>query len=286
MEQTVKKKSNKNIGIIIISILIIVLAVGMIVSLIGYLQAYEQSAQLGLTTMDYVDYFVYNIYMIGGLMGVCALLLVLSWFIAKEKREVLSKIWFWGILLTTVLYLANFFPALIQGTFSIEVFAFYLPWLALAVGCVALLANWDNSNKKNLNFIEFTCLAVSIVFSAFFFYQKLTSLMSTEALAIYSVVIPLIINAMVNLLLVQMFLVTASKRKFDKAILAMTDEEADIVERIEARVDEIASEVEEMAAEGEALVEAEEALEEAAEDAESIEATETIVKEDQPNDDK
>ena len=46
-------------------------------------------------------------------------------------------------------------------------------------------------------------------------------------------------------------------------MIGMTDEEAAIVERIEARVDEIADEVEELAAEGEAVIAEEKKIEEA-----------------------
>ncbi|MEA5003905.1 MAG: hypothetical protein VB081_10445 [Christensenella sp.] len=280
MEETLKKdqtvKSQSNLAINIVSVLVVVLIGGFIVALFGFLGLFAETAG---TPMSFAS-VISNLYLIGGFALISMVLFVIGIFFAKERRELMSKIWVWGVLLLSVMYAATFFANVVQGVASIDLFADFVPWIALMVATVAMIANWDNSNKKILNMIQWVCLAVSIVFTVIFFAINLMSLMSVENLAIYRLVVLLSKSAVIvvfNLLLV---LITRSKRTFDKVIFAMSDEEADIVERIEARVEEIADEVEEMAAEGEAFVEAKaaaEIMEEETEKAEEIAAEEEIV---------
>ena len=186
----------------------------------------------------------------------------------------------WGVLILSTMYSTTFFSSWAQAATNINFYATYIPWIVLTVAAVTMVAGWDSSDKKRINAIQWACLAASVVMSVIFFVIMLTSLMSTEALAIYNLVVALSINAALNLFILLLALITRSKRTFDKVIFAMSDEEADIVERIEARVDEIADEVEEMAAEGEAFVEAKaaaEIMEEEAAQAEEKAAEEEVV---------
>lgn len=290
MEETVRNK--KNIGIIIVSILTILIVAGFLVAFFGFMSTYAQVAGATPTFSIYMS----NLYIIGGFALIAMVLFILFIFVAKEKRELLSKVFIWGVLLLAAMYSTAFFSNWSQAAANVSFYASYIPWVALTVAAVAMIACWDSNDKKRLNMIQWICLAASVVMSVFYFVGMLTALMSTEALAIYNLVVTLAINAGVNMFLLLLALITRSKRTFDKVIFAMSDEEAEIVERIEARVDEIADEVEEMAAEGEAFVEAkvaaeimeeetQKAQEQAAEEEIAIE-TEVVIEEDADGEEK
>lgn len=280
MEETVKKdqaiQKQSNIGINIMMILTIVFIGGFIVALLGFLDTYATTAGVSMGVTEFMS----NLYSVGGLSLVAMILFILGIVFAKERRELMSKIWMWGVLLLSVMYITAFFAYILQGAYAIELFTDYIPWIALVVASVAVLANWDNNNKKVLNTVLWVCFAVAAVFTVIFFAVNLMSLMTTESLAIYRLVVVLSKSAAVMIFILLLVLITRSKRTFDKIIFAMSDEEADIVERIEARVEEIADEVEEMAAEGEAFVKAKaaaEIIEEESQTAEEEAATEEAV---------
>ena len=301
MEETVKKeqlsKKRANWGVIIVSILLVLVAVGFFVSFFGFMSTYAVTAGAAPSLSVYLS----NLFLIGGFALVSMVLFVISIFFAieirrpmskiwiwgflveaaiKGRRELMSKIWMWGVLILAAMYSTTFFTSLAQAGAAINFYASYIPWVVLLIASVTMIAGWDSSNKKRVNIIEWVCLAASVAMSVIFFAATLGSLMSTEALAIYYILITLTVNAALNLFILLLALITRSKRTFDKVIFAMSDEEADIVERIEARVDEIADEVEEMAAEGEAFVEAKaaaEIMEEEAAQAEEKAAEEEVV---------
>lgn len=274
MEQTIEKKTSK-VPFAIIAIITLIFSVGYFVGLGSFIAA---AAPTGISLAQFIEV----LYMNGGIIIACVIALIVIMIMLRNKREIWAKVLIWGILLLCVLASANFFGNLTQiaaasFTQGLAFVARYAPYLAVTVASVAMIAQWDNGEHKAANMVSFVCMLIAAVMAIFQIKNivdtiqqnlNLISEMQTQFLAQYVMIVSsAFVLIMVN---VVYFYATISRRNFDCTVIGMTDEEAQIVERIERRVDEIADEVEALAAEGEAIIEAEielEAVEEAAEEA-------------------
>lgn len=265
MEKVIEKRTSK-VPFYIIAIITLLSCVGYFIGLGGYISI---AAPTGIA----FDQFLSVLYASGGMVVACTAALLVILLVLKNKREMWAKILIWGILILSVLASASFYGSLTQlsgATFdqALAFVARFVPYIALSVASVAMIAQWDSSEHKATNLISFVCMLVSAVMVIFYVKSimdeiqnglNITGTIDTVYLYQYAMMIALAI--MLVLVTLVYFYATINRRKFDCTMIGMTDEEAEIVERIEQRVDEIADEVEELAAEGEAIVEAEKEME-------------------------
>lgn len=276
MEQTIGKKTSK-VSFYIIAIITLVFCAGYFIGLGGY---------IGTAAPTGIDFpqFLNVLYASGGLIVICLAALMVVMLVLKNKREFWAKIFIWGILILSVLASANFYGTLTQlsaTTFTqgLAFVARYAPYIAVCVASVAMIAQWDNGQHKAANMVSFVCMliaAVMVIFEVKSIVEEVQSGLNLtgtiDSVYLYQYVMLTALAFALVMVNVVYFYVTTSRRRFDCTMIGMSDGEAEIVERIEARVDEIADEVEELAAEGAAIIEAEieieEAIEEAVEEAE------------------
>lgn len=291
MEETITKKTNK-IPFIILAIITLLACVLYFASIGGYVSTVVESTQAsgGSVTVDFGT--ITNVlYSTGGMLVIAAAALMAVVLLLKNKRELWAKIFVWaGLLLATMLGAAFFSSLASVATNGFSVLLPYIPQVALVVGSVALIAKWDSGEKKSANIVILVSLIVSIIVSIAFtvtLYSQakaaLDSLGELEPMYIFQYLILAAVPYVATLVLAVYYVATMSRRKFDCFMLAMTDEEAQVVERIEKRVDEIADEVEEMAVMGEAIIEAEKEIDREIDEAvqEAIdEAVEEVVEDD------
>lgn len=267
MEQALKQKTSK-VPFYIIAIITLVFCAGYFVGLGGYIST---AAPTGVDFSQFLNL----LYVSNGLIVCCAVALMVVLFVLKNKRELWAKILIWGILILSVLACANFYGNLMQlsaTTFTqgLSFVARYAPYAALSVASVAMIAQWDSGEHKAANMVSFVCMLVAAVMVIFGVKDILETVQSSlnltgtiDAAYMYQYVMLIALAIILVLIDLVYFYATISRRKFDCTLIGMTDEEAEIVERIEKRVDEMADEVEELAAEGEAIIEAEKEIDEA-----------------------
>ncbi len=284
MEQTIEKKTNK-VPFAIIAIITLIFSAGYFVGLGGYISI---AAPTGIDIVQFLNV----LYASGGMIVACVVVLMVLMFVLKNKRELWTKILIWGILLLSVLASANFFGNLTQlaaanFTQGLAFVARYAPYMAVSVASVAMIAQWDNGEHKAANMVSFVCMlvaAVMVIFQAKNMLDEVqTGLNLTgtiDSVYLYQYLMLTALAIVLVLIDVVYFYATMSRRKFDCTVIGMTDEEAQIVERIEKRVDEMADEVEALAAEGEAIIEAEIEMNEAVEEA-VAEAVEAVIEEEE-----
>lgn len=261
-----KTNQTKKAPFIILAIIILVICAAYFVGFGGYLNDAAAASGLSLN----FQMVLYYLYLYGGMMVACIAVLMIVVMALKNKREFFAKLFAWGTLLLAMLGSAGFFGNLAQlSSFTsadqgIAYFATYVPYVALVVASVALIVQWDDSTRKKVNKISLVCTLVSIVMTILLISNVMAQMKSMldmlgtmQTVYVYQYIFMIATALVCTLMCAFYFYVTLSRRKFDCHMIGMTDEEAEIVERIEARVDEIADEVEELATEGEAIIEAE-----------------------------
>ncbi len=279
MEQTMNKKTSKA-PFLVLTIATLAVCIVFFIGLGGYIAT---AATAGIT----FDQFLNVLYASGGMVVICITALMIVLLVLKTKREVWAKVFVWGALLLSMLASAGFYGNLSQLTMvdftqGLGFVSRYAPYIALSVASVALIVQWDNNNRKATNLVSLVCWMVSAVMVVF----QIKSIMeemqnglnltsSIDPVYLYQYIMLGALAIALALIVVVYFYVTLSRRSFDRNMLGLTDEEAEIVERIEERVDEIADEVEEMAALGEAVIAAKQEIEKEAHQAAEETAADT-----------
>ncbi|MEG2360406.1 MAG: hypothetical protein RSB97_01050 [Christensenella sp.] len=280
MEQVMEKKTSK-VPFYIIALVTLIACAGYFVGLGGYIAL---AAPMGITFSQFMNVW----YASGGMIVACIVGALFVLFVLKNKREFWAKIFIWGILILSVLASAAFYANLAQmeAMDATQGFAFvsrYIPYVALSVASIAVIVQWDDNAHKAANMVSLVCMLVS-AFMVIFQIKAIVGeiqggLDATSTIdPVYLYQYMMLIFLAVSLVLITLlyFYVTLSRRKFDCVIIGMTDEEAEVVERIEARVDEIADEVEEIATQDAASIVTEEKAEAEIDEA-AKEDTETVV---------
>ncbi len=270
METTVNR--TKRAPFIILAIIILAACAVFFTGFGGYM--HEAAAASGMTLG--IQMILYYLYLYGGMMVACIVVLMLMVLLLKNKREFFAKIFVWGAFLLAMLASAGFFGNLVQvSSFTtteqgVAYFATYIPYVVVVVSPIALIVQWDSSSRRAVNLVSLVSLMVSAVLTVLLIANIMTQMQSMldtlgtiQTAYIYQYMFMIAIGIICTLMCALYFSVTLDRRKFDCNMIGMTDEEAAIVERIEARVDEIAEEVEELAAEGEAVIAEEKKIEEA-----------------------
>ncbi|MBC5646971.1 putative sodium/potassium/calcium exchanger [Christensenella tenuis] len=265
MMEAKTNKTNK-IPFIILAIIVLAVCVIYFVGFGGYLNS--AAAASGLTLG--LPMVLYYLYLYGGMMIACIAVLMIMVLTLKNMREFFAKIFVWGTFLLAMLASAGFFGNLAQvSSFTsidqgIAYFATYVPYVALVVASISLIVQWDSSNRKKANMISLVCTLISAAMTILLISNIMTQMKSMldtlgtmQTAYIFQYTFMIMTAVACSIMCMLYFYVTLNRRKFDCHMIGMTDEEAEIVERIEARVDEIADEVEELAAEGEAIIKAE-----------------------------
>lgn len=282
-----KTNQTKKAPFIILAIIILATCAAYFIGFGGYLSGAAAASGLSLN----FQMVLYYLYLYGGLMVACIVVLMIVVLALKNMREFFAKMFVWGTFLLAMLGSAGFYGNLAQlSSFTstdqvIAFFATYAPYVALSVASVALIVQWDDNRRKKANMVSLVCMLVSAAMTIMLASNVMTQMKSMldmlgtmQAVYIYQYIFMITTALACTLMCVFYFYVTLSRRKFDCHMIGMTDEEAGIVERIEARVDEIADEVEELATEGEAIIEAEKQIDEAVEEAaQTLQSTDSVI---------
>ncbi|MEG2202576.1 MAG: hypothetical protein RRY10_02925 [Christensenellaceae bacterium] len=243
-------ENKKDKGFVIVAILTVIFSIAYLIGIFGFIAESSFSQQMALP-LPVVLSFLYGV---GAFAVVCVLVLMIALITLKNKREIVAKIFSWGVLLFTLLYTSGLYVSLLQlsSLTNLDAFNFiasYIPSIAVCVTFIAMISQWDSSDKKAVNMIALVSVMVSLFMVVFTTVQAFGSLMTTVPAAIYALIYSVALGIVNLFVLIGVFMITRSRRTFDKRVFAMSDEEAEMVEKIEDRVEEIADEVEDMAAE-------------------------------------
>lgn len=265
MMETKINKTNR-IPFIILAVIILAVCAIYFIGFGGYLNSAAGASGLTLG----LPMILYYLYLYGGMMIACIAVLMIMVLALKNMREFFAKIFVWGTFLLAMLASAGFFgnlaqiPSFTSADQGMAYFATYVPYVALVVASIALIVQWDSNIRKKANMISLVCTLVAaamtiMLLSNIMMQMKLMldTIGTLQTAYIFQYTFMTMTAVACTVMCVFYFYVTLNRRKFDCHMIGMTDEEAEIVERIEARVDEIAGEVEELAAEGEAIIKAE-----------------------------
>jgi len=177
-------------------------------------------------------------------------LLIIGVMAISRRREVFAKVCFWGILIFSLLYASAFVANLyylpqVQFTVGFEFFATYVPVLCLVIALVAILSQWEAPDKQKVNLIALVTSMISIFMTAFYCLRAAIDNGATSSIQYVNIAMVVFGAATVVLINLMVYIITRSRRIFDKVIYAMTDEEADLVEGVEDRVETVVVEFEE-----------------------------------------
>ncbi len=194
----------------------------------------------------------------------------------KLRREMILKIFAWGMMLFSVVYVS---PVFSQMLFILDQFeplallmqiAIYAPMLCSMVALIATLVQWDSTYRLIASKITMICGVVAAFFVVFFAVFEISQITDWTTFDIAFIFTTILSGVAVILLCIYLSIITSSRRVFDRLVFAMSEEEARVIENVEDRMDDMAEEIEEeiyakmMASvkkEAETVVEAEESAE-------------------------
>lgn len=237
--EVLKTNNGSKKGFFVISLVSMAAAIAVLVAFLTMLPdlnaQYQMYYGVGLSAE-----IVLNIMYMQDLFFLCmfiALLLVTMFF--AGRRDVFARVMIWGMLLLGTLKLANYVGQLftLSQYGASDIFTFFSAWiqmLCVVVTLIALIAQWDDKNKKIVNTISL----IACVVSAIFFVIILVNRDFSQAGSMAEII--LVVGTMASLLLIPLyvFCITSSRRLFNRVMYGFTNEEAEVVEEIEDKLEE------------------------------------------------
>lgn len=221
-------------------VLLIALAASGVLNLIGafsYVSAYSMlyfmQYGVGMTTPEFVQslFSVFSMFVMAVVAFAVGVLLI------RSRRELFAKIFVWAMLLLAVF-----------GSYQFVASAFLLPSVTVSEGftvfengaprvlvvavLIALIAQWDDSEKKFTNRFALLAAVVNAIFGIIRLVNSNLSGGATYALYLVFEVAVLVI------LPLTVFFLTKGRRIFNTMIYGMTEDEAAVVEEMEDRLEE------------------------------------------------
>lgn len=241
-----KQKRNQLMAFRIVSIISIIIAALFMVLMLVVMGLSIAGSGVVPGVGDILRYIYQN----NGFLVALFLVLLICFYAAKNKRDVLSKFFFWGMLLLGMLYAAGFFNTLYyipqMGFLStMELCGLYAPSVCAAVSLVALLVQWESADKKITNWVSSVCSVIAACLLVFYLTRMVyieEGFTTVDYLQVFSGIFGLVSVVLVS---VNIAVVTSTRRTFDRVVYAMTDEEAMLVENVEDKVETVVEEFEE-----------------------------------------
>ncbi len=176
--------------------------------------------------------------------------LLIGFFAVKTRREVFSKVCFWGVMLLALVYASEFFKMLyyfpsMNFTGAFDIVSIYAPSVCAVASITALIAQWDATDKKRLNAVAAVCAIIAIFMAVYYSARMLVfdeSFGSPQMMQIFAGITGVIAMTMVSVIV---YTATITRRTFDTVVYAMTNDEAELVESVEDKVETVVGQFEE-----------------------------------------
>ncbi len=196
-----------------------------------------------------------TLYNMHALLVALFVLLLIGLLAAKIRRELWVKVMTWGMLLLAVALSTPIFTQVLsilpqaEALAGVTTICAYAPVLCVTVTLVALLAQWDSANKKAVHTVSLICWIAAAATTAVYLVQNIRQYAvggyELSGFDYAYLIAEIAGDIAIVLICVFAWMVTSSRRKFDRVIYAMTDEEAAVMEGVEDRIEEIADDLEE-----------------------------------------
>ncbi len=241
-----KNSSNALIYKVVYTISLIVTGVFLALLITNLVQQAPAYMEAGGGAADMMVVFYQN----NGFMLALFMVLLIGLVAVKKRRENFTKVFLWAILIFGVLNLSEFvnlfyyLPSL--GTSSaMDVVSIYVPTACAVAAVITLLAQWDASDKKKANIVTAICAIVAIFMAVYYSARMLVVDQGFGDVQMIRTLAGVTGLVSVTFLSILAYVITLSRKQFDMVAYAMTDDEAELVESVEDKVESAVEQFEE-----------------------------------------